>query len=121
MCMVCAYSQIIGEICNAESVLITHKGSYQSDIVKTVVKRIEGYCIAKKYRLISYNVSKDNLESILAITPGKQSATITALNDKGWYAIQALILKTDQGKIMDELHRQGADSILIFNIANTRM
>ncbi len=117
----CGIYQVIGDICTTESVLITRKGWFQVDLVKKVISRIEGYCTAMKYSMICYNVHKDNLESVLAITPAKQSATITPLNDAGWCAVQAVILKTKQGEIMDKLQELGAVSILIFNIANSRM
>ncbi len=84
-------SQVVGEIGTTESVLITHKGSYDRGVVKTVVRRIEGYCTAKKYSMICYNVHENDLEAALVVTPGKQSPTVTHLNIKGWYAVQALI------------------------------
>ncbi len=117
----CGIYQVIGDICVTESVLITRKGWFECDVVNKVIRRIEGYCTAMKYSMVCYNVREDDLESVLAITPAKQSATVTPLNGKGWCAVQAVILKTKQGEIMDELHKLGAASILIFNIANSRM
>ncbi|EKX51212.1 hypothetical protein GUITHDRAFT_159337 [Guillardia theta CCMP2712] len=113
--------EIVETIMETEAVLIKNVNTPYPALVETIKKRIEGYQTATKYQMIQYNVQRENLEKALAITPGKRSPTVSALEESGWCAVSALVHKKDAAKIMDELERVGADSILIFSISNSRM
>eukprot|EP00281_Chroomonas_sp_CCMP1168_P033167 CAMPEP_0206248056 /NCGR_PEP_ID=MMETSP0047_2-20121206/20152_1 /ASSEMBLY_ACC=CAM_ASM_000192 /TAXON_ID=195065 /ORGANISM="Chroomonas mesostigmatica_cf, Strain CCMP1168" /LENGTH=305 /DNA_ID=CAMNT_0053673647 /DNA_START=105 /DNA_END=1022 /DNA_ORIENTATION=+ len=112
---------IVEPIMETEAVLITNPNSTHKELLNTIKKRIEGYLTATKYSMIQYNVHKDNLQKVCDITPGKRAPTITSLHDKNWFAVSALVKKSEQALIMDQLQNCGADSILIFRIDNSRM
>jgi len=82
--------------------------------------RIEGYITSKKFVMVSYNCSKDILDTVCKITPGKRSPTITDLTDGG-HAVSGLVKKGEVVKVMDELHAAGARDILVFELSNSRM
>lgn len=100
--------------------LITNPNSKHKDIVNLLKHRIEGYLTAKKFVMVTYNCSKDVLEAVTKITPGKRSPTITALTDGG-HAVSSLVLRKETVKVMDDLIKAGAQDILVLEIANSRM
>lgn len=112
---------VVSDILETESVLISNLNSEHKDLVNLIKKRIEGFMIAKKYVMISYNVHNDLLAKVLEITPGKKSPNITSLVDSDYRAVTCLVLKKEMNKKMDELHDIGATDILTFALSNTRM
>jgi ATP phosphoribosyltransferase len=112
---------VVSDILETESVLISNLNSEHKDLVNLIKKRIEGFMIAKKYVMISYNVHNDLLPRVLEITPGKKSPNITSLVDSDYRAVTCLVLKKEMNKKMDELHDIGATDILTFALSNTRM
>jgi ATP phosphoribosyltransferase len=113
--------EVVADVCESESVLITRKDSPHGALVDLLVKRIQGYITSEKHLLISYNVSEENLGAAEAITPGKRSPTVTKLQEEGWFAVQALIQAKGSAEIMDQLSAAGAVDILCFHIHNSRM
>jgi ATP phosphoribosyltransferase len=112
---------VVSDILETESVLISNLNSEHKDLVNLIKKRIEGFMVAKKYVMISYNVHNDLLSKALEITPGKKSPNITSLVDSDYKAVTCLVLKKEMNKKMDELHDIGATDILTFALSNTRM
>ncbi|CAM9559360.1 unnamed protein product, partial [Ectocarpus fasciculatus] len=55
------------------------------------------------------------------VAPGKRSPTVSQLDTEGWFAVQALILKKDSSRVMDDLQGCGATDILLFSLHNTRI
>ena len=94
--------EIIDVIMNTETVLIT-KPTLPEDkqkMVDRIFKRMQGYLIATKTCMISYNIPKAFLEKAQEITPGKESPTVMALQDPKWVAVQALVQSKGVSSIM---------------------
>lgn len=100
--------------------LITNPQSTHKNIVNLLKHRIEGFITSKKFVMVSYNCSKEVLEAVIKITPGKRSPTITQLTDGG-HAVSSLVKKGEVVRVMDELHAAGAQDILVFELTNSRM
>jgi len=113
--------EVVADILETESVLIANKKTEHKDIIDKIHKRIEGYMMATKFVMISYNVSNDLLDACIKITPGKKSPNITSLEDTGFKAVSCLVTKKALSNKMDELYDMGARDILTFELANTRM
>jgi len=111
---------IVADVLQTEAVLISNPHSKHQDMLDLIVRRIEGYLTSTRYMLISYNVTKEKLADAEQITPGKDSPTVSSLED-GNFAVSALVLKKEASLIMDQLHEIGATSILLFSLANSRM
>ena len=111
----------MADILETESILISNPHSEHKDIVETIRKRVDGYMVAKKFVMISYNVHNDLLSAAIEITPGKKSPNITTLNDSNYKAVTCLVNKKEANNKMDELHDLGATDILTFTLSNTRM
>lgn len=112
--------EVVANVLETESVLITNPNSKHKDIVNLLKHRIQGYMTAKKYVMVTYNCSKEVLEAVTKITPGKRSPTITALTDGG-HAVSSLVLRKESVRIMDDLIEAGAQDILVLDLANSRM
>lgn len=112
----------IHTLMTTQSVLIGNKNVKQEELVNKVVSRIRGVIDARKYVLCTYNVSRKNLPKAVAITPGRQGATVSSLEShEGWMAVQALIERKEKGEIMDQLTEAGATDILVTALASCRM
>mmetsp|Transcript_7998 Transcript_7998/g.18044 ORF Transcript_7998/g.18044 Transcript_7998/m.18044 type:complete len:292 (-) Transcript_7998:3530-4405(-) len=112
--------EVVGTVLETESVLITNPNSKHKDVVDLLKHRIEGYITSKKFVMISYNCSKEILDAVTKITPGKRSPTITQLTDGG-HAVSSLVKKGDVVRVMDDLFKAGAQDILVFELSNSRM
>mmetsp|Transcript_11957 Transcript_11957/g.25238 ORF Transcript_11957/g.25238 Transcript_11957/m.25238 type:complete len:292 (+) Transcript_11957:167-1042(+) len=112
--------EIVSTVLETESILITNPHTTHKGMVDLLQHRIEGYITSKKFVMVSYNCSKDILDTVCKITPGKRSPTITDLTDGG-HAVSGLVKKGEVVKVMDELHAAGARDILVFELSNSRM
>ena len=113
--------EIVADVLETEALLIANPNSGHSDIVHLIKRRIEGYNVATKYVMISYNVHNDILDDAIKITPGKKSPNITQLLDSDYKAVTALVEKKSVPLKMDQLQDLGATDILTFQLSNTRM
>lgn len=113
--------EVVADVLATEFVLISNPNTEHADMVNLVKKRIEGYMVAKKFVMISYNVHNDLLEAVLKVTPGKKSPNITSLQNTDFKAVTCLVVKKVMNAKMDELHDLGATDILTFALSNTRM
>eukprot|EP00816_Leptocylindrus_hargravesii_P002508 CAMPEP_0196805926 /NCGR_PEP_ID=MMETSP1362-20130617/5780_1 /TAXON_ID=163516 /ORGANISM="Leptocylindrus danicus, Strain CCMP1856" /LENGTH=298 /DNA_ID=CAMNT_0042179137 /DNA_START=55 /DNA_END=951 /DNA_ORIENTATION=- len=112
--------EVVADVLETESILIANPNSEHKDLVTLIEKRIEGYIVATKHVMITYNVSNELLESAMKITPGKRSPTVTNLVDGNFKSVSSLVKKGEVVTKMDELSELGATDILVFDIGNSR-
>lgn len=106
--------------------LISSKKPKFPELVERIHQRFEGLMAAQKYVLCNYNAPRSILNTVLQITPGRRSATISALEKKSgeneeWVAVSSMVEKKKISDIMDDLKRAGASDILVFDIGNCRV
>jgi ATP phosphoribosyltransferase len=77
--------------------------------------------VARRYVMLAYDVHADNLDAAVDLTPGIESPTISPLHRQGWVAVQAMVLRTEVHRIMDELYETGARAILVTDIHACRL
>ncbi|KAG7381594.1 ATP phosphoribosyltransferase (ATP-PRTase) (ATP-PRT) [Phytophthora boehmeriae] len=111
--------ELISTILSTQAVLIANPQSSHKDLIHKVHQRILGYITATKYRMVTYNVDKDQLEAATKITPGRRSPTVNTLVGGG-YAVSAMVESDNVSDVMDRLNEVGATDIMIFNIENCR-
>jgi ATP phosphoribosyltransferase len=112
---------VVTEILSTQAILIANPQAEHRDTLELVRRRLEGYMTATKYAMIIYNISNELLALAVAITPGKRSPTVTALDDGKSKSVSSLVLKKEANEKMDELHSMGATDILVVDLSNTRM
>ncbi len=112
----------IGEpVLHSTAVLIRRSGAEQNGSVTQLVRRLSGVLVARQYVMITYDVHADNLDRAVALTPGIESPTISPLHRQGWVAVQAMVLRAEVHRIMDELYDSGARAILVTDIHACRL
>jgi ATP phosphoribosyltransferase len=89
--------------------------------VAQLVRRLQGVLVARQYVMIAYDVRADDLDSAVALTPGIESPTISPLRREGWVAVQAMVLRAEVHRIMDDLYDVGARAILVTDIHACRL
>lgn len=71
--------------------------------------------------MLAYDVRADRLTDAVALTPGIESPTVSPLHRQGWVAVQAMVLREDAHRIMDELYDVGARAILVTAVHACRL
>jgi ATP phosphoribosyltransferase len=112
----------VGEpVLRSTAVLIRRSGAEQNGPVTQLVRRLSGVLVARQYVMLSYDVHADNLDHAVRLTPGIESPTISPLHRQGWVAVQAMVLRAEVHRIMDELYEGGARAILVTDIHACRL
>ncbi len=114
--------EVVGEpILTSEAVLIHRSGAEHTPPMEQLVRRLQGVLVARQYVMIDYDIRTDKLDAATAITPGFESPTISPLANDGWVAVRALVPRSDQQRLMDELWELGAKAILTTTVHAARM
>ncbi|MDG5814957.1 ATP phosphoribosyltransferase [Chitinispirillales bacterium ANBcel5] len=114
--------RILGEpLFTSQAALFAHPGRAGLGDIVTLKKRLEGKLVAKSWMMIEYDVGDENLKNACSITPGLSSPTISPLYEKGWYAVKAMVKKSDANLIMDKLSDLGCKGILLTDIESARI
>lgn len=113
---------IVGDpILRSSAVLIQRSGAPGSPQIDQLVRRLQGVLVARRYVMLAYDVRADLLERATALTPGIESPTVSPLHREGWVAVQAMVLRAEVHRTMDELYSVGARAILVTDITACRL
>ena len=113
--------RILDEIGRYQTVLIQGRNCRQTELADRVVRRLEGVVIARSWSLLEYNVPRSKLAEAEKITPGFNSPTISAFEDRDWCAIRVMVRRSEVIAIMERLETLGASAILETQITNCRL
>ncbi len=113
--------RILDAIDSYETVLIQNKRCRDVPTADRIVRRLEGVVIARDYSLLEYNVPKTRLAEAEAITPGFNSPTVNALEDKAWCSVRVMVKRRDVIDAMERLEAAGASAIIETPISNCRL
>lgn len=89
--------------------------------VKSLLARLKGIVIARKYAMLEYDLPEALLDEAIALTPGIESPTIARLYKEEWLAIKAMVERCDLNSLLDKLEALGAKGIIVTNIQNCRL
>ncbi|WP_040164410.1 ATP phosphoribosyltransferase [Microbacterium gorillae] len=106
-------------VLKSEAVLISSPDGHPA--IDTLLRRLRGVMVARRYVLIDYDLPADLVEQAVAIAPGRESATISPLQDPSWVAVRVMIPRKGMNKVMDKLYAIGARAILVSAIAAARL
>ena len=115
--------EIVGEpILRSEAVLIRRRDDgTDSPQVGQLLRRLQGVLVARRYVMLAYDVRAEQVDAACELTPGIESPTISPLHREGWVAVQAMVLRAEVHRIMDELYDVGARAILVTDIHACRL
>ncbi|WP_067895977.1 ATP phosphoribosyltransferase [Nocardia vaccinii] len=108
-------------LCDSEAVLIEAAGSDRRDKGRNqLVARVQGVVFAQQYLMLDYDCPKDLLDTVVKITPGLESPTVSPLADPGWVAVRAMVPRRQSNEVMDQLADLGAKAVLATDIRSCR-
>lgn len=114
--------EIVGKpILESSAILIRRRGTPTNGPVNQLLRRLQGVLVARRYVMLAYDVRADQLDAAARLTPGIESPTISPLHREGWVAVQAMVLRREVHRIMDELYDVGARAILVTDIHACRL
>jgi ATP phosphoribosyltransferase len=106
-------------ILQSEAVLI--EAPTEADGTQTLLRRLRGVMVARRYVLIDYDLPANLIDAAVAIAPGIESPTISPLRDPAWVAVRVMSPRADVNQVMDALYAIGARAILVTAIHNARL
>ncbi|MEU4680542.1 ATP phosphoribosyltransferase [Micromonospora sp. NPDC023737] len=113
---------VFGEpLLRSSAVLVRQAGAAAHPQAEQLLRRLHGVLVARRYVMLAYDVPAGLLDRASSLTPGIESPTVSPLHREGWVAVQAMVLRDDVHRIMDELYELGARAILVTNIHACRL
>ncbi|SCG69762.1 ATP phosphoribosyltransferase [Micromonospora humi] len=113
---------VFGEpLLRSSAVLVRRSGAPAGAQQGQLERRLHGVLVARRYVMLAYDVPAGLLDRASSLTPGIESPTVSPLHREGWVAVQAMVLRDDVHRIMDELYELGARAILVTNIHACRL
>lgn len=103
----------------SEAVLIS--SPTQAEGVDTLLRRLHGVMVARRYVLLDYDLPANLIDEAVKIAPGRESATISPLQDPAWVAVRVMVPRKGMNLLMDKLYAIGARAILVSAIAAARL
>jgi ATP phosphoribosyltransferase len=112
---------VLDTILESEAVLITQAGSGIPAGFEVFQRRLQGVLVARAYVMMDYDIRTERVEKAVALTPGIESPTISALHREGWVAVRSMVPRHGAQRLMDELWEIGARGILVTDIHACRL
>ncbi|MEH1100753.1 ATP phosphoribosyltransferase [Micromonospora sp. CPCC 205561] len=113
---------VFGEpLLRSSAVLVRRAEAPNHPQAAQLLRRLHGVLVARRYVMLAYDVPAGLLDRASSLTPGIESPTVSPLHREGWVAVQAMVLRDDVHRIMDELYELGARAILVTNIHACRL
>jgi len=114
--------EIFGDaILTSEAIVISRKDAEIATDLEVLIRRLQGVVTARQYVLMDYDIKKSDIDAACAITPGLESPTISPLQNPDWFAVRAMVLRSETNKVMDDLYVLGARGILVTDIHACRL
>lgn len=88
---------------------------------ETLLRRLRGVLVARRYVLIDYDLPARLVDDAVAVAPGIESPTISPLRDPEWVAVRVMSPRRGVNQVMDALYAIGARAILVTEIHAARL
>lgn len=114
--------EVFGDpILQSSAVLITSAKNRTLEQLQVLDQRLGGVLNARNYVLVDYNIDRDRMEQVAAVTPGISSPTISPLHDPQFLAVRAMVPRKTVNQTVDQLHQLGASGILVTELLSCRI
>lgn len=108
--------RIIDTILESTTRVIANKESWEDNWkrkkIEDMVTLLKGALLAEEKVGLKMNVSKGNLDAVLALLPALRKPTISHLNDEEWVAIETVIDEKKVRELIHKLKEAGAEGII---------
>ena len=112
---------VLDTILESEAVVVTRAGAQTPPGFEVFQRRLQGVLVARSYVMMDYDIRTERVEKAVALTPGIESPTISALHREGWVAVRSMVPRDGAQRLMDELWEIGARGILVTDIHACRL
>lgn len=106
-------------IIESEAVLISRPGDAEG--TERLLRRLRGVIVARRYVLLDYDLPLELVDKATAIASGRESPTISPLQDPTWVAVRVMLPRTGINQVMDDLYAIGARALLVTAIHAARL
>ena len=106
-------------IIESEAVLISRTGDV--DGTERLLRRLRGVIVARRFVLLDFDLPASLVEKAAAIAPGRESPTISPLQDPDWVAVRVMLPRKGINQVMDDLYSIGARALLVTAIHAARL
>jgi ATP phosphoribosyltransferase len=112
--------EVVDTIFKTEMVLASNTHSRHKEEISQIVRRIEGYSIARDWVLMTYNLPKHLVPEATLITPGMSSPSVVNLDCEGMVALSAMVPRQGSANKIDQLSAMGATGIFVTELKHYR-
>jgi ATP phosphoribosyltransferase len=114
--------RILGEpLFHSNAALFAHPEKVENPELQRLKKRIEGRIVAQNYVMLEYDAPAAQLDQACQLTPGIEGPTISPLRRESWFAVKAMVPKSDAHDIMDSLADLGCKGIVLTTLESARI
>ncbi|MGM7665844.1 ATP phosphoribosyltransferase [Microbacterium sp. A93] len=106
-------------IIESEAVLISRPGDAEG--TERLLRRLRGVIVARRYVLLDYDLPAELLDQAAAIASGRESPTVSPLQDPKWIAVRVMLPRKGINQVMDDLYALGARALLVTAIHAARL
>ncbi|MCK3768177.1 ATP phosphoribosyltransferase [Microbacterium aerolatum] len=106
-------------IIESEAVLISRPGDVEG--TERLLRRVRGVIVARRYVLLDFDLPANLVEKAVTIAPGRESPTISPLQDPDWVAVRVMLPRKGINQVMDDLYSIGARALLVTAIHAARL
>jgi ATP phosphoribosyltransferase len=104
------------DVMTSEAILIGNKNVERPELIEELIARIQSVLRAKETKYVVLNVSRDNLEKVLALLPGVKSPSVIPLAESDWVAVHTVVPERDFWDKISQLKQAGAQGIIVMPI-----
>ena len=114
--------EVFGDpILASEGVLITRRDAPGPAGFEVFKRRLDSVLVARTYVMMDYDITVDQVDKAVELTPGIESPTVSPLHREGWVAVRSMVPRDTAQKVMDDLYGLGARGILVTDIHACRI
>ena len=108
--------RIIDTLLESRTKLIANRESYADQVKRQAMNELStllgGVLAARGKVLLKLNVSEERLQEVIDVMPAMKTPTVSRLFGSGYYAVEAVAVKSEINLLIPELKRRGAEDIL---------
>ncbi len=108
--------RIVDVIMESRTQLIANKRTYEDPAKRNAIDELtillRGAIDARGRVLVKLNVSKDDLDAVVALLPAMRAPTISQLSQSDYYAVETVVPKSEINLLIPKLKSAGAGDIV---------
>jgi ATP phosphoribosyltransferase len=86
--------------------------SWKREKIETLAMLLQGALVAAEKVGLKMNVSRANLDKIIALIPALRQPTVSALTNDDWVAVETVLDEREARDLIPELRKAGAEGIV---------